>query len=250
MQIDLGAGSFCSSVRKIIYELELVVPISYDGDVAVSGGEKNEKLELSTPSGWFTGKYLPHYDDLGIVQFITFRLCDSLPVNKLEELKDELQFLQEDKRDLFKRKQIEDWIDAGYGCCALAQPDMAEIMEDTLLYFDGNRYNLVCWCIMPNHVHVMISVRYNLSKIVQSWKSYTARRAWEFLPEEWLPGNNLRSGDRSSQSRRFWMPDYWDRYIRDENHFSRAVDYIHNNPVKAGLCDKADDWVWSSARYW
>ena len=138
-------------------------------------------------------------------------------------------------------------------------------MEDALLYFDGNRYDLVCWCIMPNHVHVMISVRYNLSKIVQSWKSFTGRRAWEFLDDEWLPGSEelqllrkkevLRPGVRSSQrsqssqKHKFWMDDYWDRYIRNTEHFSNVVDYIHNNPVKAGLCERAEDWEWSSARY-
>jgi putative transposase len=235
------------------------------------GGSQGSSQGNSDSRGWFRGKYLPHFDDLGIVQSITFRLCDSLPVSKFEELKEELQFLPEDKREILRRKRIEDWIDAGYGCCALAQPDMAEIMEDALLYFDGNRYDIVCWCIMPNHVHVMISARYNISKIVQSWKSFTGRRAWEILPDEWLPGssnlragarssqgNNLRAGARSSQessqgrfrAHRFWMDDYWDRYIRDENHFNKSVEYIHNNPVKAGLCEKAEDWLWSSARYW
>ena len=245
--------------------------------------EEREKQELSVPGveenvragarssqcsqksqGWFQGKYLPHYDELGIVQSITFRLCDSLPIGKIEELKEELRKLQEEKRDRVKRKKIEDWIDAGYGCCALKNPDMAKIMEDALLYFNGNRYDLVCWCIMPNHVHVMISVRYALSKIVQSWKSFSGRWAWEHLDEKWLPAmgtrssssseDNLRAGARSSQgsqkTHKFWMADYWDRYIRNAEHFSRVVEYIHNNPVKAGLCERAEDWLWSSARYW
>jgi REP element-mobilizing transposase RayT len=74
---------------------------------------------------------------------------------------------------------------------------------------------------------------------VQSWKSFTGRwvlaRRFELKIE--LP------------SRRFWMPDYWDRYIRDERHFSKVVHYIHQNPVAAGLCQKAEDWLWSSARF-
>ena len=52
------------------------------------------------------------------------------------------------------------------------------------------------------------------------------------------------------ESGAFWALDYYDRFIRDEAHFARALDYIHRNPVAAGLCEAASDWEWSSAREW
>src|SRR5262249_8572142 len=90
---------------------------------------------------------------------------------------------------------------------------------------------------MPNHVHVLIKPRASLPKIVQSWKSYTGR---------WAIARNAELG-LGVPGRAFWMRDYWDRYIRDERHFQRVVDYIHWNPVKAGLCRESHDWPWSSA---
>jgi len=136
------------------------------------------------------------------------------------------------------RKRIERWLDAGMGSCALAHPELAAVMQETLLKFAGARYELLAWCIMPNHVHVLIDPVESLAKIVQSWKSYTGRWALRKNAELGLgvPGGKL------------WMRDYWDRYIRDQQHFGQVVEYIHQNPVKAGLCSRPEDWHWSSAR--
>ncbi len=83
---------------------------------------------------------------------------------------------------------------------------------------------------MPNHVHVLIEVKeHSLSDIVRSWKSYTAHQVNKLLG---------RTG-------RFWMPDYFDRFIRDERHFAATVEYIRQNPVKAGLVDAPEKWPWS-----
>jgi REP element-mobilizing transposase RayT len=123
------------------------------------------------------------------------------------------------------------------GCCALKHPLVATVMMETLEKYDPERYRLIAWCIMPNHVHVLIEPRTSLPKIVQSWKSYTGRWGMERNAELGLgvPG------------KAFWMRDYWDRYIRDESHFQRVVDYIHWNPVNAGLCREPHDWPWSNA---
>ena len=126
---------------------------------------------------WRSRGYLPHLDDTAKAQSITFRLADSLPQNKLEQLERELAHLPEEKQSLERRKQIEQWLDSGMGCCALKNPAMAHLMQETLLKFDGERYRLLAWCIMPNHVHVLIEPRVGLGKIVQSWKSYTGRWA-------------------------------------------------------------------------
>ena len=87
---------------------------------------------------------------------------------------------------------------------------------------------------MPNHVHVVVEpgASHNLGAIVHSWKSFSANQANRIL---------ARSGP-------FWHRDYFDRYIRDEGHLERTVDYVENNPVKAGLIPDAVKWPWSSRR--
>ena len=128
-------------------------------------------------------------------------------------------------------------MDAGMGCCALRHPEVAAMVQETLLKHDGQRYRLLAWCIMPNHVHALIETNDALGKIVQSWKSFTGRWAMQKNAELGLgvPGKAL------------WMREYWDRYIRDSNHFGAVSDYIHRNPVKVGLCRAAAEWPWSSA---
>ncbi|MGH8559384.1 MAG: REP-associated tyrosine transposase, partial [Methylococcales bacterium] len=93
---------------------------------------------------------MPHFDAPGTLQFITFRLADSLPRQVLDQLERELTQQPLSIRDRERRKKIEEWLDAGLGCCALKHPRMAEAMQQTLRKFDGERYRLIAWCIMPN----------------------------------------------------------------------------------------------------
>lgn len=179
--------------------------------------------------------YLPHYEDPRILQSLTFRTADSLPADKLAKLEERLRCLPLNEQAAKKRRQIESWLDAGYGHCPLAHPAVAKTLKESLLRFHGSRYELVEWCIMPNHVHVLLHPHAPLSKIVQSWKSYTGRwtiERWEELGF---------SGDKPNQ---LWMPDYWDRFIRNGEHLNNVVRYIRSNPEKAGLTN----WPWSSAR--
>jgi type I restriction enzyme R subunit len=95
------------------------------------------------------------------------------------------------------------------------------------LYHNGEKYDLLAWSIMPNHVHVLIKANESLPKIVQSWKSYTGK---------WALANNKKYNlGLQSDAESFWMPEYWDRFIRDEEHFNSTVRYILNNPIKANL---------------
>jgi REP element-mobilizing transposase RayT len=173
---------------------------------------------------------MPHWDQPGLVQAITFRLHDSVPV----ALRAEWEALLQIKDGVEKRARIQAYLDAGYGACYLREARIAEIVQSALLYFDGERYRLLAWVIMPNHVHVLVETKqgYPLDKIVHSWKSYTASRANGVL---------ARTGA-------FWHREYIDRFIRDERHMAHTVRYIHANPVKAGLVQRAEDWPFSSAR--
>ncbi len=211
---------------------------------AQGGGEENRaELGLGAPGapgaprGWYSRGYLPHYDNPETLQSVTFRLADALPQSKLRELEIELAESPPGKIDAERRKKIETWLDAGMGCCALRHPELARLLQETLLKWDGDRYRLFAWCIMPNHVHVLMETKTGLARIIQSWKSFTGRWAMERNAGLGLgvPGKAL------------WMREYWDRYIRDADHFNNVRAYIEKNPVSAGLCKQASDWPWSSA---
>jgi putative transposase len=206
-----------------------------DEDVGVPGniGAPDSRKE------WYSRGYLPHRDATGLLQAVTFRLADSLPQEKLERLEEELTELPETLRGAERRQRIEQWLDAGMGCCALRHPEMASQMRDALRHFDGQRYRLIAWCIMPNHVHVLMETFAPIARIVQGWKSVTAR---------WALTQNEELGLGIPDSKHLWMRDYWDRYIRNDGHLENVVLYIHQNPVNAGLCERAEDWLWSSAR--
>jgi len=131
------------------------------------------------------------------------------------------------------RIKIETYLDAGYGACYLRQWPIAASVENALLHFDGVRYHLRSWVVMPNHIHFLATplMDYTLSQIMHSLKSYTAQKANRML-------------GRKGQ---FWMEDYFDRYIRDGVHYKKTIAYIENNPVKAGLCSRPEEWRFSSA---
>ena len=199
----------------------------------------NERLLSVKPNpapklhkGWRSRGYLPHFDQPGLIQAITFRLADSLPVHVVAALAEEL----DEGTSAEKRARVEMYLNAGYGACYLRDPRVGQLVENAFLYFDGVRYRLIAWVVMPNHVHILIEIieGYPMDTIVHSWKSYTANEANKILG---------RKG-------RFWYPDYYDRFIRDERHFNNAVRYIHENPVKAGLVGNPEGWLFSSARYW
>jgi putative transposase len=180
--------------------------------------------------GWFENGYLPHRDEPGLVQFVTFRLADSLPAHLDHEWQPLLQI--EDKRA--QHIKLENYLDTGKGKCHLRNRRIAELTEEALFYFHQQWYELRAWVIMPNHVHVLFKVGdIPLRRIVESWKSYTAKEANRIL---------RKTGT-------FWQSGYWDTYIRDPEHERRTIRYIEHNPLKANLVKMAHDWQWSSARY-
>lgn len=199
---------------------------------------KRADEDVGAPIEWYSRGYLPHRDRKGLLQSITFRLADSLPQEKLRTLEEELSQVPAEKVDAERRKKIEGWLDSGMGCCALRHPALAREVQNSLLHFHGERYVLVAWCIMPNHVHVLVETIAPISQIVQGWKSFTAR---------WALARNDELGLRIPDAKHLWQREYWDRFIRNEAHFNNAVDYIHQNPVKAGLCQRAEDWPYGSA---
>jgi REP element-mobilizing transposase RayT len=160
---------------------------------------------------------------------------DSVPAGLVEQWLDELRHVDEDKRKVQVIRMLEKYLDSGHGSQYLARPEIATLAEMALLRWHGQRYTLRAWAIMPNHVHVLVQPFEGISlpKLIQSWKKFTGRKANEIL------GVNGA----------FWFRDYFDRFMRDDEHYWRTVRYIEMNAVKAGLCEQPTDWVYSSARF-
>lgn len=132
---------------------------------------------IHNPKGWHSRGYLPHRDHPGLLQAITYRLANSLPADALNRIESELVSLPPARQDSERRVRIDNWLDAGHGSCLLRHGTAAMCIVETWKRFDGERYDLVAWVVMPNQVHVLIRVyeKQSLGKIVQSWKSFTAR---------------------------------------------------------------------------
>lgn len=182
--------------------------------------------------GWYSRGYLPHCDEPGRVQFITYRLHDSMPKEVLDAYDEALRRKEID--ELERMRKIERYLDKGHGACWLRDPVVAQMIVDALIYFDGERYRLNAWCVMPNHVHTLIETieGHPLESVTHSWKSYTAQQA------------NRIVGRRGT----FWQREVFDRYMRGIVHYERTLFYIEENPVAAGLVQAQAEWPFSSAR--
>lgn len=180
--------------------------------------------------------YVPHIEAGAVVQFVTWRLADSMANEVLARWREELKLdngQPEDEDRQRYRDRVEKYLDLGHGSCLLADQRAAQIVQDALLHFDKTRYRLLAWAIMPNHVHVVVELvpEWPLAKVVHSWKSFTANAINRLLGREGA----------------VWFRDYYDRFIRTEAHLAAAVHYTHANPVKAGLVTTAEEWRFSSA---
>ena len=188
------------------------------------------------------GAYLPHWTRMGATYAVTFRLADSLPQSVLETWIAErtaivaraaqqgrpLTVAEEQRLRELHSEHVEAYLDAGHGACRLRDPSIAKLVVEALRHFDGERYRLHAWCLMPNHVHLICEpiLPHALPEILQSWKSFTAKAANRLLK---LAGA-------------FWQAEYYDHLIRDEADYAHAVQYLRENPAKA--CLGVWPWVW------
>ncbi|NOT49160.1 MAG: transposase [Acidobacteria bacterium] len=182
--------------------------------------------------GWYHRGRMQHFDPGETNQFITFRLFDSVPEKLIRRWESRID--PDDPATAAEyRKKIERFLDRGYGECYLRQAAVAKLVRDSLYFHDGKKHHLICWVIMPNHVHVLLRPLANvdLAEVMHSIKSYTAHEANKLL---------RRSGQ-------FWQHESFDRYIRNTQHFHNVIRYIERNPVKARLCKEPADWPFSSA---
>jgi REP element-mobilizing transposase RayT len=212
--------------------------------------------------GWHERGYIPHRDSPRLTQFITWHLADAFPA----ALRGEWAALLEIEEDRERRKELEAYLDKGRGKAWLRRPDIAAVCEGALRHFDRERYTLKAWCLMPNHIHVLVLVTtVPMSDFVKSWKGYTARRSNQLLARgnccpqqrQHAPTSTASESPSSPQplspadvpSSSFWAEGYWDTYMRDADQERRTIRYIENNPVKAGLARSPREWPWSSGRF-
>lgn len=180
--------------------------------------------------GWHERGYLPHRDEPGLTQFVTFHLADSFP----EWVRSEWEHFARIEDDRERMAELEAYLDKGRGECYLRRAEVAQIVENNLRDFAGDRYDLRAWVVMPNHVHVLFKIgAVPMSQIVGAWKKHTGRLLNKLIGKQGA----------------FWAEDYFDTYMRDFAHESNTVRYIENNPTKAKLVLDPKVWPWSSARF-
>ena len=183
---------------------------------------------------------LPHWYRSGIVAFTTFRLADSIPQAALEEWDAQrriwllhrlnsaegdiddllLNLTEEDRREYLRRfgTRFHELLDTGHGSCLLVNPNYSAIVETALLYFDGARYQLGDYVVMPNHVHALLVPTGNrdMGEIVGSWKKFTARR---------INAMEAKSGA-------LWQHESFDHLVRSGTAMEKFRRYIQENPLR------------------
>jgi putative transposase len=203
---------------------------------------------------------LPHYQPANATFFVTFRLAGSLPPDVIAKLKEEYGFLQSKLSDIRnddrKKKLLADehrryfhkfdeFLDKHSTAPTwLSDPRIAHVVAEAIRYRDGNDYDMIAYCIMPNHVHLVfeiverfdesLSVRdnvphYKVTDIMGSLKKHTALEANKIL---------CRSGQ-------FWQHESYDHVVRSGKELDGIISYVLNNPVKAKLVSRWEEWKWS-----
>ena len=195
-------------------------------------------------------RHLPHYHFPNEILFITFRLANSLPEKVIYELKNEQlkeekiilgmkvsdsklkELIYNSKKIYFNKFDCILNINT-YGPKWLQIEQIANIIKEAIHYRDKKEYNLFSYCIMPNHVHVVLennNQNKSFYRVMQSLKRYTARKSNEVLGISDKP---------------FWHHESYDHIVRDERELERIIKYIIYNPVKAGLVNNIKDWKYN-----
>ncbi|MCB1216054.1 MAG: transposase [bacterium] len=165
----------------------------------------------------------------GALRLVTLMLRDALPEDKLASIVDSLPL--EETRE--RQRRLHHLLDSGYGSCLLAQPQAAGILDRALQSFNGRQFELVSFVIMPSHVHMLAGANsgYSIERVLLALMDWTEE---QFEEECGTLG-------------RVWSRQYREQVIRDEEHMFAAIEFIHSDPVRAGLCEDAEDWEFSSA---
>ena len=178
---------------------------------------------------------LPHWEQPGATYFLSFRLAYSLPAALLAQWNEEREIWRqwnpepwspEQEREYHERFSgtIERWLDDGHGKCLLRRADVRAAVAAVFTKFDRDRYWHHAWALMPNHAHLLFSMHESvtLPELLKAWKGASSRAAGRVL-------------ERRMSDEAFWQKDYFDRLVRDAEHFWNCARYIFRNPAKGKL---------------
>ncbi len=193
-------------------------------------------------------RHLPHQIPLGYPIFLTWNLKGAIPkavVAKLRHERERLEQQAERPGESVKARRVREaklifamcdrFLDSAQdGPLHLKDPSAAKIVEDSILFGAEVRYELYAWCVMANHVHALLMPIWELEQITQGIKGYTAYQI-----------NALQN----ARKRVLWQDESYDHWARDDDEVLRIIQYIEYNPVSARLCQRPEDWPWSSARF-
>ncbi|MBC8870619.1 MAG: transposase [Planctomycetes bacterium] len=207
----------------------------------------------------FSRRRLPHWDQPGATYFVTTCLLGSIPAQGLAEIERVRRRLQRQPRpadvpsDDWKTRQWkrvfvanEEWLDCKPAVRYLVDDRLAAEVVRSLKHFDGERYDLVAWAVMPSHLHWVFRPR-------DEWVQSLGAAAKDRSPRRRIQHSvNLHTALECNRLLRrtggFWQRESYDHCVRDEEELERIVAYIHANPVRAGLVERATDFRFSSAR--
>jgi type I restriction enzyme R subunit len=208
--------------------------------------------------GLFRRRRLPHWDAADATYFVTACLAGSVPARGLIELNTYRQQLDaracpanlnaaewEVRKHKLVFARFDELIDDAPAVDFLATPAVADCVRDAIYHFAGIRYELLAYVVMPSHFHwlfhplaagettqeIGVTRRTAREKIMHSIKSYTANQCNRLL---------ARGGP-------FWQDESYDHVVRNDDELLRIIQYVENNPIKAGLVSRPEDWRWSSA---
>lgn len=207
---------------------------------------------------------LPHIQPIGSAFFVTFRLHGSIPNVKLLHLKDEYEqalaalyrdsksltnqlIYDERKRQFAKYDALLDHSQSGP--ILLQQPEIAKIVAHELHRFDGQLYDLVAYCIMSNHVHILIDTNLQVPEMFNfsSWESLDFEPLDKIMMR--IKGASARyCNQQLGRAGKFWQRESYDHFVRDPIEFERIISYILDNPVKAGLVETWDAFPFTYLR--
>lgn len=175
--------------------------------------------------------------------FATFRLTDSLSPKILGELTSEESVLLEkaESGDFLSAEEADRWkafyldridpaLNAAHGTCILRDAKVADLVENAFRHFDGKKYHLLAWCVMPNHVHALFTplADHDPADIVNSWKSLTGYAANKIL----------------GRQTEFWQKDVYEHGLTSEDEFKARLKQILHDPENAGL----EDWKYRDVK--
>jgi putative transposase len=135
-----------------------------------------------------------------------------------------------------------------------------DIIGDSLRYCQQEKgLRLFAWCLMSNHIHLIVASKegYVLPDIIRDMKKHTSKKVLKSIMQntlesrrEWMLAMFAKAGKKNSNNKeyQFWRQDNKPIEVYSNSVIDQKLNYIHNNPVEAGIVDNPEDYLYSSAR--